>query len=252
MRRALKSPNLTQGPCVKHFEQALKEATGAPYAVAVANGTVALDLAVRAVKLQRNLKTGALALTTPNTFVASSNALLYNQLSPLFCDISLSSYNLSLSELKRLLEKYNGSKTPKKLAAIELLLPVHFAGEPIDMTELWELAQKYATDKGLDGNRASDGQLRLPIIEDAAHAIGSRYDDGQKVGCCAHSDACCFSFHPVKTVTTAEGGAITCRDPELYALLLLLSNHGISRNPELWQHASENCREVELAQSPPR
>ncbi|MEM9423710.1 MAG: DegT/DnrJ/EryC1/StrS family aminotransferase [Spirochaetota bacterium] len=230
VRRVLRGSHLTQGPCVERFEEALRELTGAPYAVAVTNGTVALDLAVRAVKLHYGLSNGAPALTSANTFVASSNALLYNRLKPLFCDISPNTYNLNLREVERLLEEGLQGERP-----VELLLPVHFAGVPVDMAELWKLARKYAP-LG-DGER----ETRLPIIEDAAHAIGSRYDDSYKVGSCVYSDACCFSFHPVKTITTAEGGAITCRDQKLYELLLLLRNHGISREPESWVSVAENC-----------
>ncbi|WGK68807.1 DegT/DnrJ/EryC1/StrS family aminotransferase [Candidatus Haliotispira prima] len=291
VRRVLKSPFLTQGPCVERFEEALRKLTGAPYAVAVANGTMALDLAVRAVKMQCGLKEGALALTTPNTFVASSNALLYNQLTPLFCDISPETYNLSLSKAERLLARHNGEDSDSQ-KPIELLLPVHFAGEPLDMARLSRLAQEYAsetkagkqagpdapgtanvslnrTDEN-DGTRAAEtvsGQMSegapqskrpLPIIEDAAHALGSYYAEGDwhkgkagaeganAVGSCVYSDACCFSFHPVKTVTTGEGGAITCRDPQLHEILLLLRNHGIARDPEFWLNAAENCEGVDL------
>ncbi len=265
VRHVLKSTYLTQGPCVQDFEQALKETTEAPYAVAVANGTVALDLAVRSIKLLGKLQEQALALTTPNTFLASSNALLYNQFRPLFCDISPNTYNLNLDELEWLLHKYNGHNHEHhdngncSGGAIQLLLPVHFAGEPVDMVKLWQLAKKYAClEKSLEQStkektkqqtKQAAAILRLPIIEDAAHAMGSRYADGQKVGSCAYSDVCCFSFHPVKTVTTAEGGAITCRDPELYQLLLQLRSHGISRDPTQWQNTRENCSNMDLAKA---
>ena len=306
---ALKSKNLTQGPYVEKFEQALQEATSAPYAVAVANGTLALDLAVRAVKLRHVLNNGALALTTPNTFVASSNALLYNQFEPIFCDISPVTYNLDLKELERWLKKYNEEEggsieegrsnrnEEQHRATIELLLPVHFAGETVDMPELWRLAQEYGsklpaefmnngenilrerkveessiesqkpeppqTEKpnenlSSSGNNSiaspPDARKRLSIIEDASHAIGSSYPSGERVGSCAYSDACCFSFHPVKSITTAEGGAITCRDPELYQLLLLLRNHGINRTPEQWLDLENNCQQNDLkgmANEPP-
>ncbi len=278
VRRVLKSPFLTQGPCVERFEEALKELTGAPYAVAVSNGTVALDLAVRAVKIQRGLRRGALALSSPNTFVASGNALLYNQLKPLFCDISAGNYNLGLREAESLLARHNGSDSIKPepgMRPIELLLPVHFAGEPVDMARLWQLARQYAPSPSKESDAAakeaasgaSSGSEaeRIPIIEDAAHALGSCYENTteagqerqvthgwpQSVGSCAYSDACCFSFHPVKTATTGEGGAITCRDPQLFDILLLLRNHGINRNPNLWRHAGENCQELDLVDSEP-
>ena len=252
--RTLKSCFLTQGPAVEQFENALKKVTGAPYAVAVTNGTMALQLAVQAVKILYKLPDTALGLTSPNTFVASANAMLYNQLAPIFCDISPDSHNFCLTHAEKLLQQYNKQCTNVRNQArkIELLLPVHFAGQPVDMQQVWQLAHNY----GIGGNK------RLPIIEDAAHALGSYYEQqGQSlekqqqnndtenntampaVGSCVYSDACCFSFHPVKTITTAEGGAITCRDPALYQILLQLRSHGITRSASLWQNLAENCEE---------
>ena len=243
--RTLKSRFLTQGPAVEHFEAAIREVTGAPYAVAVANGTAALQLAVQAIKIQYCIQDGALGLTSPNTFVASGNAMLYNRLKPLFCDIA--GYNMSLDGTEALLAQHNNTAQAQKPVA--LLLPVHFAGQTLDMRRLWQLACRY----GKDGTEVT----RLPIVEDAAHALGSRYEEAEEnykkkhlslpaaVGSCRYSDACCFSFHPVKTITSGEGGAITCKDPSLYRLLLQLRSHGITRSADLWQNAEQHGKTAE-------
>ena len=231
--RTLKGRFLTQGPAVEEFETALKRQTGAAYAVAVSNGTMALQLAVQAVKMRYGIHDEALGLTSPNTFVATGNAMLYNNIRPVFCDISPISYNMSLTEAEGLLERYNNNST--RTGRIELLLPVHFAGQLLDMAQLYYLAQRYSKDS-----------RRLPIIEDATHALGSH-----GAGSCEYSDACCFSFHPVKTITTAEGGAITCRDPALHQLLIQLRSHGITRLARLWQNLAENCEESSQDSHPP-
>ena len=231
--RTLKGRFLTQGPAVEEFETALKRQTGAAYAVAVSNGTMALQLAVQAVKMRYGIHDEALGLTSPNTFVATGNAMLYNNIRPVFCDISPISYNMSLTEAEGLLERYNNNST--RTGRIELLLPVHFAGQLLDMAQLYYLAQRYSKDS-----------RRLPIIEDATHALGSH-----GAGSCEYSDACCFSFHPVKTITTAEGGAITCCDPALHQLLIQLRSHGITRLARLWQNLAENCEESSQDSHPP-
>jgi UDP-4-amino-4,6-dideoxy-N-acetyl-beta-L-altrosamine transaminase len=204
--RVLRSDFLTQGPEVSRFEQALVQLTGATHCVAVSSGTAALHLAVAALGIEQ----GAEGITSPITFVASANAMLYSGLVPLFADIDPRTYNLDPSEV----EKKLSGKT-------RLLLPVHFAGQPADMPALQNLARR-------SGCR---------VVEDASHAIGSSYADGSPVGSCRYSDLTVFSFHPVKTITTGEGGAITTNDPELYHRLLLLRTHGITRDPA---YLSEN------------
>jgi UDP-4-amino-4,6-dideoxy-N-acetyl-beta-L-altrosamine transaminase len=198
--RVLRSDFLTQGPEVGRFEQALIELTGARYCVAVSSGTAALHLAVAALGIEK----GAEGITSPITFVASSNAMLYSGLVPRFADIDPGTYNLDPAEAER-----------KLTANTRLLLPVHFAGQAADMPALQSLARR-------SGCR---------IVEDASHAIGSSYADGTPVGSCRYSDLTVFSFHPVKTITTGEGGAITTNERELYERLLLSRTHGITRDP---------------------
>lgn len=198
----LKSDYMTQGPKVSEFEEALCRETGAKYAVAVANGTAALHLAVLALELEA----GSEGITSPNTFTASSNCMAYCGVRPRFADISPKTYCVTPETLS---EKIS-DKT-------RLLIPVHFAGQAADMVGISELAKE----KG------------LRVIEDAAHAIGSTYADGSPVGICKYSDMTIFSFHPVKVLTTAEGGAVTTNDDALYEKLCLLRTHGITKNPDV-------------------
>ncbi len=198
----LNSDFLTQGPKVAEFEKALCEYTGAQYCLAVSNGTAALHLAVLALEIEE----GSEGITSPNTFVASSNAMVYCGLSPKFADINPISYNISPEEILKTLSQ----KT-------KLLIPVHFAGRSCDMESISNIAK----------------ENKLHVIEDAAHAIGSCYPSGERVGSCAYSDLTTFSFHPVKTITTGEGGAITTNSKELYEKLLLLRSHGITKDKNL-------------------
>lgn len=197
----LTSNYLTQGPKILEFENAICRYTGAKYSVAVSNATAGLQLAVQSLKIVN----GAEGITSPNTFVASSNSLIYNGLKPVFADIDPESYNIDPEKI----EERITDKT-------RVLIPVHFAGRPSNMREI----KKIASNKG------------LYIIEDAAHAIGSQYADGRKVGTCCYSDLTVFSFHPVKTVTTGEGGVVTTNNKELYERLLLLRSHGITKDPD--------------------
>lgn len=199
----LRSDWLTQGPAVERFERAVADYCGARYAVAVANGTAALHLAA----LAAGFGAGDEVITSPITFVASANCILYAGATPVFADIDARSYCIDPAQIRaRLTDRTRG------------LIPVHFTGQPCDMGAIKELAEAH----------------RLIVIEDAAHAIGATYDvAGQtyKVGSCAHSDMTIFSFHPVKHLTTGEGGMITTNDPELYEKLCLLRTHGITKDP---------------------
>jgi UDP-4-amino-4,6-dideoxy-N-acetyl-beta-L-altrosamine transaminase len=194
----LNSDYLTQGPAVGNFEKSICDYTGAKYCVAVCNATAALHIAVAALEI----KNGMEGITSPNTFVASSNCLIYNNLKPVFADIEKDSFNIDPLEIKK-----------KITEKTEVLIPVHFAGRPCKMDAIKKIAD--------DNN--------LSIIEDAAHAIGSNYPDGSKVGNCKYSDMTIFSFHPVKTMTTGEGGAITTNSKELYEKLFMLRSHGITK-----------------------
>jgi UDP-4-amino-4,6-dideoxy-N-acetyl-beta-L-altrosamine transaminase len=201
----LRSPLLTQGPATAAFEHDLAAHVGAKYCVAVANGTAALHIAMAGLEMAPGE-----GVTTPNTFVATSNAMAYVGLTPVFADIDPATLNLSPTATRAAL-------TPQT----RLIAPVHFAGLPADMPAFAAMA--------------ADRDIR--IIEDASHAIGSEYVGGGRVGDCRHSDATVFSFHPVKTITAGEGGAITTNDEALYQRLLMLRSHGITRDPALLSEA---------------
>ena len=198
----LKSDYLTQGPSVSAFEKKICEITGAKYCVSVSNATAGLHIAVAALELGENAE----GITSPNTFLASSNCMVYNNVKPVFADIDPVSYNIDPMEI----EKHISSKT-------KLLIPVHFAGLPCKMEEISAIAKKN----------------NLHVIEDAAHAIGSQYADGSYVGNCKYSNMTVFSFHPVKTITTGEGGAVTTNDEKLYQKLCMLRSHGVTKDENL-------------------
>ncbi|MEI6478409.1 MAG: UDP-4-amino-4,6-dideoxy-N-acetyl-beta-L-altrosamine transaminase [bacterium] len=197
----LKGDFLTQGPKIEEFEKALCDYTGAKYSVAVSNGTAALHIAVLAL----GLEPGSEGIASPNTFVASANCLAYAGLTPVFADIDPATYTLDPQETAK-------KVTPKT----KVLIPVDFAGQPADMEAFSEMAKQHG----------------LKVIEDAAHAIGTVYKNGKKVGSGCYSDMTIFSFHPVKTITTGEGGAVLTNDPELYKKLTLLRSHGITKREE--------------------
>lgn len=196
----LRSPFMTQGPKITEFEQKLCDYTGAKHCVLVSNGTAALHIAVAAL----GLPAGSEGITSPITFTATANSMLYCGLRTVFADIDPESFCLSPAEA----EKKITDKT-------RLISPVHFAGRVADMERFRELARKHG----------------LKVIEDAAHAIGSQYPDGSYVGNCKYSDLTIFSFHPVKTITTGEGGAVMTNDDGLYQRLLLFRSHGITKDP---------------------
>jgi len=182
---------------ISRFEQKLCEVTGVKYAVAVANGTAALHLAC----LAAGISEGDEVITTPMTFAATANSVLYCGGKPVFCDIDEKTWNIDPRKIEKLIT--NRTKA---------IIPVHYMGSTCDMTSILEIAK--------DNN--------LIVIEDGAHAIGSCYE-GNNIGSIGHMTT--FSFHPVKTVTTGEGGAITTNDEELYHRLMKLRTHGIERSP---------------------
>lgn len=196
----LKSDFLTQGPSVAEFEKAICDFTGAKFCVAVANGTAALHLAVASLKIAKDSE----GVTSPITFAASANCLIYNNLKPVFADIDEKTYNIDPEEISKKIS----DKT-------KIIIPVDFAGQPANLEEISKIAK----------------ENNLFVVEDAAHVIGSKYTDGSKVGSCKYSTLTTFSFHPVKTITCGEGGAITTNDEKLYQKLLLLRSHGITKNP---------------------
>jgi len=209
----LQSDWLTQGPTIKRFEEAVAAYCGAKYAVAVSNATAALHLAC----LAAGLGPGDLLWTSPNTFVASANCGLYCGAEVDFVDIDPQTYNMSVDALEeKLLQAAKNGRLPK------VVIPVHFAGQSCRMDEIRKLADQY----------------NFTVIEDAAHAIGGSYQ-GKKVGACQFSDMVVFSFHPVKIITTGEGGLILTNRAELYEKLLRLRTHGITRDERFMTKPSD-------------
>ena len=209
----LKSDFLTQGPQVPAFEQAIIDACDAKYAVAVNSATSALHIACLALGLGND----DWLWTTPNTFVASANCALYCGANVDFVDIDPRTYNLCAKQLeKKLIAAQKVGKLPK------IVIPVHFSGQSCDMQAIHELAKKYG----------------FSIIEDASHAIGGKYK-GEPIGNSRYSDITVFSFHPVKIVTTAEGGMAVTNNAKLAEQLNLLRSHGITRDEELMTKAAD-------------
>lgn len=209
----LKSDFLTQGPQVPAFEQSIIEACDAQYAIAVNSATSALHIACLALGLGKD----DWLWTTPNTFVASANCALYCGAKVDFVDIDPRTYNLCAKQLeKKLIAAEKVGKLPK------IVIPVHFSGQSCDMQAIHELAKKYG----------------FKIIEDASHAIGGKYK-GETIGNSRYSDITVFSFHPVKIVTTAEGGAAVTNRADLAEKMLLLRSHGITRDEELMTKAAD-------------
>jgi UDP-4-amino-4,6-dideoxy-N-acetyl-beta-L-altrosamine transaminase len=196
----LRSDFLTQGPAVGAFERAAAAYAGARCAAAVSSGTSALHIAC----LAADLKKGDLLWTSPNTFAASANCALYCGAAVDFVDIDDITYNIDVDLLEEKLK--GGGRKPK------IVLPVHFAGHSCDMERIAALAEKYG----------------FMVIEDASHALGAQYKDGE-VGGCRYSDMAVFSFHPVKIITTGEGGMVLANSDKLHERLCLFRSHGITR-----------------------
>ena len=202
----LRSDFLTQGPAVPAFEQAVSSYCGASHAVAVNNATSALHIACLALGVGK----GDIVWTTAITFVASANCALYCNATIDFVDIDPRTYNLSVEKLA---EKLAEAKTIGKLP--KLVIPVHFCGQPCDMAAIHSLSESYG----------------FKIIEDASHAIGGKYKN-EPIGNCAYSDITVFSFHPVKIITTGEGGVALTNNASVAKRLRQLRSHGITGVPE--------------------
>ena len=209
----LRSDFLTQGDAVVQFEQAVCAKTGGKAATATSNATSALHVACAAL----GLGTGDWLWTVPNTFVASANCGLYCGAKVDFVDIDPVSKNLSPTLLA---EKLAQAKQQGRLPKI--VIPVHFSGLPCDMEAIWELSREYG----------------FSIIEDASHAIGSEYK-GQPTGNCKFSHVAVFSFHPVKIITTGEGGMAVTNDSELDARMKRLRSHGMTRDADDMTHTPD-------------
>lgn len=199
----LRSDWLTQGPQVLGFEEDMAAYCGVPHALAVNSATSALHMACLAL----GLGPGDRLWTSPNTFVASASCALYCGADVDFVDIDPRSYNLCPRALEQKLEQAAAENCLPKI-----VIPVHFSGQPCDLAAIQALSRRYG----------------FKIIEDASHAVGARYRD-TRVGDCRYSDITVFSFHPVKILTTGEGGLLTTRDSSLYERLKLLRSHGVTR-----------------------
>lgn len=222
--RVLRSDFLTQGPAVPSFEKSVCDFTGAAHAIAVNSATSALHIACLAL----DLGVGDWLWTSPTTFVASSNCALYCGARVDFVDIDPKSYNMSV---ERLAEKLAIAEKTGTLPKV--VVPVHICGQSCDMQRIAALAERYG----------------FRIIEDASHAIGGSYD-GRPIGECRYSDITVFSFHPVKIITTGEGGMCVTNDAELAARLRRYRSHGITSDPALMSPRSEgeiwNYQQIDL------
>ena len=209
----LRSDYLTQGPAVPAFEKSIADYCGAQYGVAVNSATSALHIACLAL----NVGPGDVVWTTPITFVASANCALYCGASVDFVDIDPRTYNMSVERLaEKLAHAEKNGKLPK------VVIPVHLCGQPCDIVGIYALSKQYG----------------FKIIEDASHAIGGKYR-GEPIGNCRYSDITIFSFHPVKIITTAEGGIAMTNNGQLAKRLHLLRSHGITRDEPDMTHASD-------------
>lgn len=195
----LKSDYLTTGPKIEEFEKAVSDYTGAKYAVAISNGTAALHAACFAAGIGE----GDEVITTPLTFAASANCVLYCGGTPVFADVDAKTYNIDPEDIRRKITEHT-----------KAIIPVHLAGQPCDMDAIHAIAKEH----------------HLVVIEDGAHALGSEYK-GKKIG--TLSDMTTFSFHPVKPITTGEGGMIVTNDENFYKRLCLFRSHGITRDESL-------------------
>ncbi len=213
VEEVLRSDFLTQGPAIERFERAVADYCGVKYAVAVTNATSALHIAC----LAADLGPGDILWTSPITFVASANCGRYCGATVDFVDIDAKTYNMSVDALE---DKLRQAKKENQLPKI--VVPVHLAGQSCDMKRIRELSAEYG----------------FTVLEDASHGVGADYLK-TKVGSCAFSDMTVFSFHPVKIITTGEGGMVLTNDKDLYERLILLRSHGITRDPAKMTHEAD-------------
>lgn len=210
VNKVLNSEYLTQGPTTNEFEKKLKKFTGARYSIAVNSASSALLISCMALGLKKK----DIIWTVPNTFAASANSILLSGHKLDFVDIDKDTWNICLENLKK---KLLIAKSKKKLP--KALIVVHLAGLPADPVEIKKLAKKY----------------KFFIIEDASHSIGAKYYN-KKVGSCYWSDLCVFSFHPVKIITTGEGGSVLTNNKKFYERMLLFKNNGITKNSKKFKN----------------
>lgn len=220
VKDVLQSDFLTQGPAVTKFEDIYKSYIKSNHAIAVSSATAALHIVAKAM----GIGPGKRIWTSPITFVATSNIAFYLGADIDFIDIDLDSFNMSTEELEKKLVK---AKLEGTLP--DLVIPVHISGNSCNMQKIWELSQEYG----------------FSVLEDASHGVGAEYDN-DKVGSCSYSHAAVFSFHPVKIITSGEGGMITCNDADLAEKCYQLRTHGIHRTDEMkkshgaWYYSMED------------
>ena len=202
--RQVKFRSLTQGPEIANFENSVKQYVNSKYAVAVSSATAGLHIALLALELEPNAE----VITSPLSFLSSANCILYAGLKPVFIDIDPTTKNLDKIQVENALRK-----NPN----IKAIIAVHYAGLPLEATWFKKIKSEFG----------------VKIIEDAAHALGAYYETGEKVGNSQTTDLTVFSFHPVKSVTTGEGGVVVTNSQDFYQKLLVLRSHGIEQNPEL-------------------
>lgn len=207
VQKVLTSDFLTQGPAITDFEEALGREVGSNHVTAYTSATAALHAAYDALGITK----GSLVWTSPNTFVSTANAAVMLGADIDFVDIDLETYNMCVQKLhEKLIEAKKRGRLP------DLVVPVHFSGQSCDMEKIGQLAKEFG----------------FKVVEDASHAVGGRYKD-RPVGSCDHSDITVFSFHPVKIITTGEGGATTTNDPDLDRRMKSFRTHGITRDVNL-------------------
>jgi UDP-4-amino-4,6-dideoxy-N-acetyl-beta-L-altrosamine transaminase len=210
----LQSDFLTQGPVVPQFEKAFSDYVQSRFSIAVTNATSALHMAC----LSLGVGKGDMVWTSPISFVSSSNCALYCGADVDFVDIDPDTFNISANKLRIKLDQAKQKKQPTP----KLVIVVHMAGQPCDMQAIAELAKEFD----------------FKVIEDASHAVGAQYQNNP-IGHCQYSDICVFSFHPVKIITTGEGGMLTTNKPEIFETLLSLRSHGITREPSKLNNTEE-------------
>ena len=206
----LLSNQITQGPLVSSFEYKVKKYLGVKYTVALSSCSAGLHLALKALQKKKSRN---VVCTSPISFVSTANSIIHNNYKPEFIDINRETLNLSTNELKKKI------KNKKNIFAV---IPVHIGGLASDSKEIYKMCQK----------------KNIYVIEDAAHSFGGKYEDGSMVGSCKYSDLTVFSFHPVKTITTGEGGIVTTNSKKIYDKLIQLRSHGIEKNPQYWKNTN--------------
>jgi UDP-4-amino-4,6-dideoxy-N-acetyl-beta-L-altrosamine transaminase len=211
----LESDYLTQGPAIAKFESAIAEYTGAEYCVVFSSGTAALHAAYFAA----GLRDGDEIITSPITFVATSNAALYLGTRTVFSDVEPDTANLDVGKIGEKITEHT-----------KILVPVHYAGHPVDMESIRVLGNKYGLTVIEDACHALGAQYKGGLIKTKDQTVGTKNDNWTRIGSCTHSDMTILSFHPVKHIATGEGGAVLTRNKLLYDNLLMFRSHGITKN----------------------